>query len=122
MGSFSVTVDIGDAAGRRFEPIDVLIDTGAAYTWVPRDVLGRLGVMPTEERLFELADGRRVYYGFAWATIRLEGKVQPTPVMFGDEGSTPLLGVVTLEEFSLGIDPVNQRLIPVAAILKGLGR
>jgi clan AA aspartic protease len=121
VGSFSVTVDIGDAAGQRFETLEVLVDTGAAYTWVPADVLGRLGVRPAEQRTFELADGRRVYYGFAWATIRLEGKVQPTPVVFGDEGSTPLLGVVTLEEFSLWIDPVNQRLIEVPALLKGFG-
>lgn len=119
MGAFNVSIEIGDAAGRRFERFEALVDTGAAYTWVPRDILGRLGVLPTEQRLFELADGRQVYYDFAWASIRLDGKVQPTPVVFGDEGSLPLLGVVTLEEFSLGIDPVNQRLVPVAALLKG---
>jgi aspartyl protease family protein len=119
MGAFSVEVEIGDAAGRRFEPIEAIVDTGAAYTWVPRDVLARVGLRPTEERLFELADGRQVRYGFAWATIRLQGKVQPTPVVFGDPGSGPLLGVVTLEEFGLGIDPVNQRLIEVPALLKG---
>jgi clan AA aspartic protease len=119
MGSFEVRVEIGDPSGSRFEPVAALVDTGAAYTWIPREVLYRLGVRPTEDRVFELADGRQTTYGFAWATIRIEGKVQPTPVVFGDEGSTPLLGVVTLEEFSLGIDPVNQRLIPVPALLKG---
>jgi hypothetical protein len=53
--------------------------------------------------------------------IRIDGKVQPTPAMFGGGGTT-LLGVVTLEELSLGIDPVNQRLIPVPTLLKGIGR
>ena len=119
MGSFTVEVEIGNASGTRFEPVEALVDTGAAYTWIPQDILQRLGVRPTDQRLFELADGRQLRYGFAWATIRLQGKVQPTPVIFGDEGSTPLLGVVTLEEFSLGIDPMKQRLIEVPANLKG---
>jgi clan AA aspartic protease len=100
--------------------LEALVDTGAAYTWIPSDVLGRLGVRPTDNRLFELADGRQMTYGFAFATIRLQGEVQPTPVIFGDEGITPLLGVVTLEEFSLGIDPMKQRLIEVPANLKGV--
>jgi clan AA aspartic protease len=119
MGAFTVPVDIGNPSGSRFTSVDALVDTGATYTWIPRDILGDLGVRPTEQRIFELADGRQVRYGFAWATIRVQGKVQPTPVVFGDEGSSPLLGVVTLEEFSLGIDPLNQRLIEVRALLKG---
>ena len=99
--------------------MDALVDTGASYTWVGRDVLMRLGLRPTEDRLFELADGTQVTYGLAWAAIRLEGRTQPTPVVFGEPGSDALLGVVTLEEFGLGIDPLNQRLVPVVAMLKG---
>ena len=121
MGSFNVEVEIGNPDGTRFEPVEALIDTGAAYTWVPSEtILTRLGVRPTDRRLFELADGRQVTYGFAFAMIRLLGKMQPTPVIFGDEGSDALLGVVTLEEFSLGIDPMKQRLIEVPSNLKGV--
>ena len=120
MGSFSVEVDIGDPSATRFETVEALVDTGAAYTWIASDVLARLGVRPTDRRVFELADGRQTSYGFAFATIRLHGKVQPTPVIFGDEGSGALLGVVTLEEFSLGIDPMNQRLVEVTLNLKGV--
>ena len=35
----------------------------------------------------------------------------------GDEDARPLLGAVTLEILSLGIDPVNQRLVPVDAFM-----
>jgi len=31
--------------------------------------------------------------------------------VFGEQGSEPILGVVTLEEFRLAVDPVNHRLI-----------
>lgn len=120
MGSFSVPIEIGDPDGQRFESLEALVDSAATYTSVPRDVLGRLGVQPTQNRLFEFADGRQVYYGVAWLTIRLEGMLQPTLVVFGAAGTEPLLGVVTLEEFGLGIDPLNQRLVPVPALLKRL--
>lgn len=119
MGAFRVAIEIGDPQGRRFEPIEALVDTGATYTWVPRSILERLGVQPTEERPFILADGRQLSYGMAWTMVRLNGKAQPTLVVLGEEGTESLLGVVTLEEFGLGVDAVNQRLIPTPGLLKG---
>lgn len=118
MGSFRVTIEIGDPEGRRFESMEALVDTGATYTWVPRSVLERLGHAPEEEREFILADGRRLLYGAKWVAVRLDGRTHPTPVVFGDEGTDPLLGVVTLEEFGLGLDAVNERLIPTPGLLK----
>ena len=38
-------------------------------------------------------------------TIRLEGLEFPTPVIFAEEGEPSLLGVVTLEEAALAVDP-----------------
>ena len=49
--------------------------------------------------------------------MRIDGKADVSPVVFWDEESLPLLGAVTLEILSLGIDPVNRRLIPVDALL-----
>jgi len=118
MGAFRVAVEIVDPAGRRAEPVEALVDTGATYTWVPREILDRLGAAPTDERLFLLADGRQTTYPTAWVQVRIDGRTQPTIVVFGDPGTEPLLGVVTLEEFGLAADPVNRRLVPVPALLK----
>ena len=118
MGSFRVMIEIGDQDGERYETVEALVDTGATYTWVPRSMLERLGHAPEEEREFILADGRRVLYGAKWIVVRLDGRSHPTPVVFGDEGTEPLLGVVTLEEFGLGVDAVNQQLIPTPGLLK----
>lgn len=52
MGSFRVQIEIGDPAGSRFDRLEALVDTGATYTWVPRDFLERLGIPPEEERPF----------------------------------------------------------------------
>lgn len=118
MAAFRVRIEIGDPRGERFEPIEALVDTGATYTWVPRSILERLGLQPTEQRPFILADGREVLYGMAWTMVRLNGKLQPTLVIFGDEGTEPLLGVFTLEGFGLGVDAVNERLVPTPGLLK----
>ena len=118
MGHFRVAVQVGHRSGERFEPIAALVDTGATYTWVPRDVLERLGVLPEEEWPFVLADGREVRYPMAWISIRLGERVQPTIAVFGEPRSEPILGVVTLEEFRLAADPVNRRLVSVPGLLK----
>ncbi len=118
MGSFRVKFEIGPLAAETCEPLEGLVDTGATYTWVPRETLLRLGIQPEEERPFVLADGRQVSYGIAWVHVRIDGHTQPTIVLFGDAGSEPLLGVFTLEGFGLAADPVNRRLIPVPGLLK----
>ena len=118
MGHFRVVVEIGNRVGERFVTIEALVDTGATYTWVPRDVLGTLGVVPDEEWPFILADGREVRYPMGWMQIKIGGRAQPTIVVFGEPGSEPILGVVSLEEFRLAADPVNRRLISVPGRLK----
>ena len=52
--------------------------------------------------------------------MRLDRREEISPVVFRDEGAQPLLGAVTLGIFSLGIDPVNERLIPVDAFMLAL--
>lgn len=120
MGSFHVAIDIGNLAGGSLARLDALVDTGATYTSVPRDRLEALGVRSDEQWPFILADGREVAYDIAWVRIRIGHRSQPTIAVFADPGSDPLLGVVTLEEFRLAVDPVNRRLMPVPALLKEL--
>jgi len=118
VGDFRVSIQIARAKGERFEPLRALVDTGSTFTWVPRDVLERLGVVPEEDWPFILADGREVQYPVAWISIRLGERVQPTIAVFGESGSEPILGVVTLEEFRLAADVVNRRLVSVPGLLK----
>jgi aspartyl protease family protein len=120
MGTFRVTIHLAGASGERFQLMEALVDTGASYTWIPRDALEELGVRPDENRVFVLADGREVRYPMAWVRVRLDERTQPTLVVCGDSGTEPLLGAFTLEGFGLGVDPVNRRLIPVPGLLKAV--
>lgn len=117
VGTFRVTVEIGDPQGSRFQAVEALVDTGATYTWVPASVLAGLGVAPTFHFPFILADGRRIERDMAETRVRLDSQERITLVVFGDEGTEPLLGAYTLEGFGLAPDPVNRRLIPVPGLL-----
>ncbi len=118
MGHFHVSVHIGHEATGPLERVEALVDTGATYTWIPRDILERLRVVPQEDWPFMLADGREVQYPVGWIQMRIGDRVHPTIVVFGEPGSEPILGVFALEGFRLAADPVNPRLVPVPALLK----
>ena len=119
MGIFYVNVEIGDPQGERYETVRALVDTGSAYTILQSSLLESLGVEPRDTRNFQVADGRIITRGFGQTWVRLDGREIISPVVFWDEGTTPLLGAVTLEIFGLGIDTVNRRLIPVTSMVAG---
>jgi clan AA aspartic protease len=117
VGHFRYRIEIGSPQGTIFERLDALVDTGATYTWIPRPVLEKLGIVPAFQREFLLAGGRRIQRDVAQVVARIDGQSLYTLCIFGDERSEPLLGMVTLEEFGLGVDPVNRKLIPVPGFL-----
>ena len=117
MSIFYVDLEIGDPSGQSFETVEALVDTGANYTVMPSALLEGLGVVPHANRVFVLADGTRIERDIGETRFRLEGETSTSLVVFGDENATPLLGAVTLEIFSLGVDPLNRRLIPVTNLL-----
>ena len=113
MGTFSVTLEIGNASGERNSEVSALVDTGAAYTWVPGSILEGLGLEPSFRWPFELADGQVIERDLTETRVRMNGHDRTTIVIFGDEGTGSLLGAYTLESFGLQVDPVNRRLVPI---------
>ena len=118
VGHFRVAIEIARLGTDRFTALQALVDTGSTYTWIPDHILAALGVQPEHEWPFELADGREVRYGVAWIQIRLEHRQHPTVVVFAPSDAEPMLGVVTLEESLLAVDPVHERLIAVPGLSK----
>ena len=116
MGTFRVTIEIGDVQGQRWQAVDALVDTGSTYTWLPRQLLERLDVRPQFRREFETADGRIIERDLAVTMVRWDGETVPTLVVFGGDGDAALLGAYTLEGFALAPDPVNQRLVRVRGL------
>lgn len=112
MGTVTLTIGVGSPQGQEFEELEVTVDTGSTFTAVPREMLQRLGVRVERSMPSVTADGRIVPVDVAHTTIKLEGLEFPTPVIFAEPGEPSLLGVVTLEEAGLAVDPVGGQLIP----------
>ena len=106
MGTVTVTIGVGDPRGQQFLDLEVVVDTGSTYTAVPSELLQRLEVPVMRSLPSETADGRIVPVDVGIATIRLEGLEFPTPVIFSEQGEPSLLGVVTLGEAALAVDPL----------------
>ncbi|MBI2918313.1 MAG: helix-turn-helix domain-containing protein [Chloroflexi bacterium] len=120
MGTFRQRISIAPLSGGEFQELDALVDTGSTYTFVPRSLTAKLGIMPEDSFPFVLADGRRIEYPVAWVRVRLDGRQSLTICVFGEEDTQPLLGSFTLEAFRLAVDTVNKRLIPVPGLLVGV--
>jgi len=89
-----------------------LVDSGAAYSVIPAEVGRELGAKPLKERVFVLADGRKVTRVLAELEIEAESQRATTIVILGEPGDLVLLGVYTLEGLGLELDPVNRQLRP----------
>jgi clan AA aspartic protease len=117
VGTFEVTIAVGDPAGTRFEDVPALADTGATFTTIPGSILQRLGVLPREKVRFRLADNRSVELDIGETIVRVDGRLVTTTVVFGDDEALALLGAYTLERALLAADPVQRRLVPTEALL-----
>lgn len=117
MGTFRVEIEIGDAAGARWETVEALVDTGATYTTAPAPLLRRLGVAPHTRDTFVLADSRHVEHDIGRSWIRVSGRAEVTLVVFGEPDAPPLLGAYALEGLRLAADPIGHRLVPVPGLL-----
>lgn len=94
----------------------LLAGTGAIYTVLPRSLLEEMGVKSIGKRKFKLADNRVVERDAGIVGIEVQGVRAHTIAVFGDEG-VYLLGVTTLEELGLEVDPVKGELRPMELLL-----
>lgn len=113
MGQFKVTVVFHPRDGGQTRSFETLVDTGAGYSVVPRQILESLGCRPIRVQRVVLADGRTEEWPVTQIDVECEGRRATTPVLLGPPTGPLLLGATTLEELGLGIDPLNRRLVPV---------
>ena len=93
-----------------------LVDTGAIDSLVPRERLEQIGLKPKGRRVYGFADGREAAMDITVAELEFMGEIIGSTVVFGKEGSEPLLGVTALESMGIEIDPVSQRLRKLPSI------
>ena len=72
VGSVKVKVTLRNSEEPdRKEELEMVVDTGAIYSLVPRHILENIGIRALERRVFTLANGERIERGFGGA-LRLK--------------------------------------------------
>jgi len=102
--------------------IEVLVDTGAIYSVLPRSTLEAIGIRPIGREEFTLADGTHKRYPVGEAFFEFGGRAGTSKVVFAPRGATPLLGTLTLESLGLMVNPITRELAPMRMILAGKRR
>jgi len=109
-----VFVDIVVKGSRGEEKLEkVVVDTGASYTVLDLDIVERVSAWRIPFRIpLELGDGRVVEAEVHAAIVCVEDRCAPTLVA-SFRGAKNVVGVRTLEDLGLAVDPVNKKLVPV---------
>ena len=101
----------------RSEEVELLVDTGALNSVVPREILERLRIPRQFQRVFRLANGQTIERDVGVAFFRWNGYMSGAPVVFTEPGDEPLLGVTALEAMGLQVDPTTRSLKPTDSLL-----
>ncbi len=100
--------------------VEFLIDSGAVYSLVPGEQLAELDIEPYKEMDFFLADGTKITRKVGDAYYQYHGEGGAAPVIFGEQGDKPLLGVTALESIGLVFNPFKRELYPMRMLLMSI--
>ncbi len=115
MGEVIADVGIWTVDGSAMLPTPMTADTGATYCQLPANILRALGWEATDgTRTYQLADGSRGLAQVGMVKIRFHDVDGMEWFVFGESSDIKLFGVEALQNFSLGVDPVNHRVIHIA--------
>ena len=119
MGFVYAPVKLFSSNGREPVEIEMLVDTGAIFTMVPRPILEQLGVRPSGKWVFQTIEGRPIEREVGVVGVEAEGQQPPgpVPVIFGEGTDGAVLGVTALESMGLKVDPSAGTLIPTDLLM-----
>src|SRR5262245_43160154 len=85
-----------------------VLAAGDAADWMaPASELAKVGVVPVGAKSYELAEGVRVEFTYGIVQIEFLNEVTAGRVIFGPEGTEPILGLAALESAGLTIHPAT---------------
>jgi len=116
MGITYIEGEVTGSNGKR-ATVRFLVDSGATYTLLPCEVWQAIGLSPKRTVTFTLADGTTIERKVSECHMALPQGEGHTPVILGEPGDEPLLGIVTLEILGLVLNPFTRTLQPMRMLL-----
>ena len=121
MGTFTAKLRVWNPANpERVEELEVIVDTGAAYSWVSRSRLEPLGVSPVRRMRFRTIEGHMIERDLAPVFVATDGFTGGDNVVLAEPGDMEVLGSHTLESLGVTVDPVSKKLVPTVGLALGV--
>ncbi len=113
MGTFTIKLRVWNPSDeKKAEELDAFVDTGAAYSWISRERLQRLGVSAKRKMPFRTIDGRVLERDLAVVYVATDGYSVPDVVVMAEAGEMEVIGAHSIEGLGLAADPVQKKLVP----------
>ena len=113
MGSFSAKLRVWNPSSpEKAEELEALVDTGAAFSWMHRERLERLGVEKLRRIGFRAIGGSIIERDTAAVWVANNDFKAPDIVVMAEPNDMEVIGVHTIEGLGLAADPVQKKLIP----------
>ena len=101
---------------RTTPPVSVMVDTGSELSWLPKQLLLDAGITSKGKKRFATATNELVERDFGYAILTAEGYSTIDEVVFAEEGDMALLGVRTIEGFSVMVDNIGHRFVATVTL------
>jgi predicted aspartyl protease len=102
---------------RTTPPVEVMVDTGSELSWLPKQLLLDAGITPKGKKRFATATKELVERDFGYAILTAEGYTTNDEIVFAEETDMSLLGVRTLEGFSVMVDNIGHRFVATVTLV-----
>jgi|SRR5208282_561443 predicted aspartyl protease len=120
MGTFYTSCRVENHIDRKksVEVPELLVDTGAEFTWIKGETLKKAGVAKEKKNYtFVAATGQEIIRTIGFAILRVGGALTIDEVVFGEPGDLEILGARTLEGMNLRVDSRAKKLVAGGPIL-----
>jgi aspartyl protease family protein len=117
MGTFTTKLRVWNpVTPSRVEELEVIVDTGAAYSRVLRSRLESLGVHAVRRMKFRAIEGHTIERELAPVFVATDGFTGGDNVVVAEAGDMEVLGSHTLESLGVTVDPVGKKLVPTVGL------
>jgi predicted aspartyl protease len=117
MGFTYIKIRVYSVDLTRWEDVEVLMDSGALFTSIPRSILEGLGLKPIARQKLRVYGGGVIERDVGGAAVEYGERRAIVPIVFGEPKDIPVLGATALESLGYQVDPISKMLKPIELLM-----
>jgi predicted aspartyl protease len=94
-----------------------MVDTESTLSWLPGKKLLDIDVTPSGKKRFVMANKQIIERDIGYAILTAEGYSTIDEIVFAEDSDMSLLGVRTLEGFSVMVDNIGHRFVATTSVV-----